>query len=196
MKKLLALSVMTVLLLASHAGGQTQVSPEEYEVYSALIREKYIKEGVKLVVIAGPTYSPVPGRVSAAEFFAEWVKRLPALSAETCDDFVAQNGKGEQIVDRSFTLGVDYIVVDYDAIEGLFAFGADLEEAWKEFYGKYPRSNGYIRVSRVGFNRAKDQALVQMSWMCDRRCGEGKYVLLVRRDGKWKVEGKAMVWAS
>jgi hypothetical protein len=201
MNKLLAFSVMTVLLV-SHAAlsgpPQSGVSSDEYEVYSALIREDYVREGISLAVITDETYNPIPEGSSASQVFAQLtaLHSPPSLDAEMWDDFVARNSQGPRKVGRSFSVGVRYILVDYKAIEGLFVPGVDFEEAWRQFYKKYPRSGGYVRVSRVGFNRAKDQALVHTSWMCGQRCGEGKYVLLVRRDGKWKIESQFLRWVS
>ena len=195
---------MIVLLLASHAALSSQplaglredVSADEYKVYSAVIMEDYVKEGIRLAVITDETYKPVADDISGAQVFAELAEplQLPSLAADTCDDFVAQNRKEPQKVGRSFSLGVDYVLVDYGAIKGFFALKLDLEEAWKKFYKKYPRSRGYFRLSRVGFNRARNQALVHTSWMCGHRCGEGKFVLLIKRDDKWEVGGHFTQW--
>jgi hypothetical protein len=199
MKKRLTFSLTLALLLVSRAAPsgspRPDVSADEYKIYSAVVMKNYVEEDTRLAVITDETYDPVPDGDSARVL--DGLGKLHFLpSAETWDDFVAQNRKGEQKLGRSFSLGVNYVIVDYKSIEGLFEPAVDLDEAWKKFYRQYPRSNGYFRVSRVGFNRAQDQALVHTSWMCNQRCGEGRYVLLVKRDGEWKVEDTYTQWVS
>jgi hypothetical protein len=87
------------------------------------------------------------------------------------------------------------VIVEYSEIKRFFG-NPDVNEAWKDFYKRFPASNGYIALSRVGFNRVKDQALVSMSWMCNQRCGEGKLILMTKRDGMWKVEKRHLMWVS
>lgn len=169
---------------------QSEVSAEEYAVYSAFVTEAYLKPKTELAVIASTT-SAGRGWDEMADLF---LNRLPSLSRATLDDFVARND-GERRLSRSFTLKAKYVLVEYGVIEKLFGTPV-LEEAWKTFYERYPASNGYVVLSRVGFNPAKDQALVYVAWMCNERCGEGKVVLLSKREGRWKIENHHLLWVS
>ena len=169
---------------------QSNVASEEYAVYSALISEEYMNEKVKLVVIANPTSG---GKI--ANDMADYLPQLLApLSRTTLDDYLARNSKPYRL-SKSFSLKAKYVFVEYQEIEKLFE-NPDLDEAWKDFYRRFPASNGYVILSRVGFNQAQDQALVSMSWMCNQRCGEGKLVLMSKRSGKWKVEKHHTMWMS
>lgn len=78
-------------------------------------------------------------------------------------------------------------------IEKIFS-DIDLDNAWKTFYSKYPACSGYVRLSRVGFNKAKNEALVMLAWMAGPLRGEGHYVKLTRQDGSWKVWKKVGTW--
>jgi hypothetical protein len=169
---------------------QSEVSAEEYAVYSALISEEYMKEKVKLVVVANPTI----GESRPKEEVDYFLDLLPPLTRETLDDYLAINSKTYRL-NNAFSLKAKYVIVEFREIERFFE-NPDFDEAWKDFYKRFPASNGYIALSRVGFNRAKDQALVSKSWMCNQRCGEGKLVLMVKRDGKWKVENQHLMWVS
>jgi len=40
------------------------------------------------------------------------------------------------------------------------------------------------------------EALVYVAHTCDGLCGTGHYVLLLKVEGKWKVERKVMAWIS
>jgi hypothetical protein len=169
---------------------QSEVSSEEYAVYSTLITEEYVTDKVKLVVIANPTSGGNRSK-DMADYF---LQQLSPLSQATYDDYLERNSK-PYTLSNSFTLKEKYVLVEYREVEKLFD-NPDLDEAWKEFYRRFPASNGYIVLSRVGFNHEKDQALVYMAWMCKSLCGEGKLMLMSKRDGKWKVEKHYTVWVS
>jgi hypothetical protein len=166
------------------------VSSEEYAVYSALIEEEYVTDKVKLVVITNPT----SGGNRSKDIADYYLQQLSPLSRATYDDYIERNSKPYNL-SNSFTLKERYMLVEYHEVEKFFD-DPDLDEAWKNFYRQFPDSNGYIVLSRVGFNPAKDQALVYTAWMCNSRCGEGKFVLMSKRDGKWKVEKKYTTWVS
>jgi hypothetical protein len=187
----LALLILGATLHASpKAVRQSEVSSEEYAVYSALITEEYVKDKVKLVVIANPTSSGNRSKDMADYFLGQ----LSPLSQATYDDYLERNGKPYNL-SNSFSLREKYVLVEYPEIEKFFE-NPDFDEAWKNFYKRFPASNGYIVLSRVGFNPTKDQALVYMAWMCNSRCGEGKLMLMSKRDGKWKVEKHYTTWVS
>lgn len=169
---------------------QSKVSSEEYAVYSALISEEYLNDKVKLVVIANPTSGGNRSK-DTADIFLEL---LAPLSHATLNDYLARNSKPYHLR-NSFSLKAKYVIVEYKEIEKFFE-NPDFDEAWKTFYQRYPASNGYVALSRVGFNPAKNQALVSMSWMCNSRCGAGKLVLMAKRDGKWKIEKQHLMWVS
>jgi hypothetical protein len=69
-------------------------------------------------------------------------------------------------------------------------------EYWKRYYGKYPDSGGYIQLSNVGFNKARDQGLLYFVHWCSSACGTGQYILLRKSDTGWKVDRAAGVWIS
>jgi hypothetical protein len=57
---------------------------------------------------------------------------------------------------------------------------------WDAFYGAYPKSRGYLRVSAVGFDKAHDHAIVYMAHACGGLCGQAGYHFLERTADGWK----------
>ena len=51
---------------------------------------------------------------------------------------------------------------------------------WETFYKNYPSAPGITEVSRVGFNKSFDQALVYVGTQSHYLAGAGYYVLLVK----------------
>jgi hypothetical protein len=67
---------------------------------------------------------------------------------------------------------------------------------WAESYKRYPDSVGLIVLSRVGFNAARNQAMVYIQHVCGGLCGTGHYVLLEKNADQWRVVKESMVWVS
>ena len=57
-------------------------------------------------------------------------------------------------------------------------------------------SQFYLRLSGVGFNRSRDQALVYGDYHCGNLCGEGSVFLLEKMDGYWVIRGEVGLWIS
>lgn len=55
--------------------------------------------------------------------------------------------------------------------------------------------SGYYVFSNVGFNLAGDQALFYVDHICG-LCGGGRYVLMQKVDGTWKVVEEDWTWIS
>jgi hypothetical protein len=68
-------------------------------------------------------------------------------------------------------------------------------EAWEIFHQKYP-DKCLLNVSNIGFSDALDKAILYTSHVCDEQSGSGKILYLVRKNGKWTVQGKATLWGS
>jgi hypothetical protein len=68
---------------------------------------------------------------------------------------------------------------------------------WRAFYQRFPRSQGLVTFSRVGFNAARTQAVVLVTRGCGGLCGMGNVVLLDRDPaGRWRVVRSDMLWIS
>jgi len=183
-----------ILLLTAPLGLKAQPADgavrerEEYAVYSALISQKFVTTETRLMVITDPT-------CCQDDDLDTWrLKQLEPFSPETLQNFTEAN-KHTRHFEKLFTLSVPYRIVDYKDITDLFS-SMLLAEAWKKFYGLYPQSNGYLRFSRVGFNKDLTEALVDTGWMRGALEGEGKWFLLSRVDGKWSVQRFVGTWIS
>jgi hypothetical protein len=64
-----------------------------------------------------------------------------------------------------------------------------------EFEKKFPNSLGYIAVSQAGFNFNKSEAIFYIDHFCG-LCGGGRYVLMRKTEGTWKVVGEHFTWMS
>ncbi|MEO8193733.1 MAG: hypothetical protein ABI681_07770 [Gemmatimonadales bacterium] len=72
----------------------------------------------------------------------------------------------------------------------------DPDGYWRAYYERFPRARGLIGLSRPGYDKARRHALVYYSMGCGGLCGEGGYVLLERREGKWLVLKRVVTMMS
>ena len=183
---LLLVLLLAPLCMKAQRAERTKHDREEYEVYSALVSQKFVKDDTRLVVITDPT-------CCNTDDLDIWrMKQLEPFSPDTVESFKERN-KQSRHLERAFTLVVAYRIVDSKEIDKLYPPGMP-DEGWKTFYRLYPHSNGYLRLSRVGFNKDRTEALVNTGWMSGSLSGEGHYFLLLKKDGKWRIERSIATW--
>lgn len=193
----LFLSVLLLLVVACPRATNSQsienaaIEREEYAVYSAMVVD-YVFARPPTIVIANPTSNLTrANKVSDLRFVSlTGASSSLALSQETLEDFINRN-KSNRWLKPKFEISRKYVFVDFREIKRLandFQHG-DFE--WKAFSKKYPESYGFVTLSRVGFNKQMDQALIYIQWRCPGMCGEQSYQLLAKKDGIWKVVGDA-----
>lgn len=176
---------------AGAATPQHSREAEEYAVYSAVIQTRYIDvQKPTLIVIRDQTgLSYFPG--DQGEFVKSIRQGLPDLTDGVYADFGAQN-KQPRALKPLFTISVNQVFISQQEFETTFM----RQDGWDIFYAKYPKSQGHMRLSSVGFNPQLDLALMYVGNMRGPLAGEGFYLLLKKVDGKWRVEGQTMVWIS
>jgi hypothetical protein len=195
----LCLMVCLVLLVAGCSGPLSPASPspagdpdaEETAVYAAIVRKRFFSTGIERLVIDAET-STGHSSSSLGETLDYVKQSLPHLLDDTLEDFESRN-QGARTLRADLQLGKPYVLVTQDEMSAIFA---DRTGGWDAFYAKYPNSQGSITLSRVGFNRAMDQALVYVGHQQDWTAGIGYYYLLAKKDGAWIIEAEIMVWVS
>lgn len=171
------------------AAGPEHGLAEEYAVYSALIPSVYNNA---LIVIEDTTAQPDSGLFSPSEAARFMRNYHPELGDKIWSDFETKN-ETPFVLERRFALSVEYVFISKQEIESIFSKNAS---GWEDFYAKYPGSQGILTLSRIGFNEAKDTAVLyagnQSHWVA----GEGNMVLMKKTAGRWTVLGEAMMWIS
>ncbi|HXG68644.1 MAG TPA: hypothetical protein VNO70_26345 [Blastocatellia bacterium] len=192
----------SALLAQLQAGSnRSDVEDEDYAVYSALINQKYIKDQIKLIVIQQETenYDSDHDRRPPEETSRHILQLLSPVSQATLADFRIRNAQPATLRDK-FDLKVRHTVVPKQEIMSIFqprgGVPDDLFKAWQQFYKKYPDSPGYIRLSRVGYDSEKGQAMVYVAHGCGGLCGSGGYVLMTKEGNAWSIKNEMPLWVS
>ena len=165
----------------------------EYEVYSALIEGKFSMEALQQVVIKDQTdiFSTLGESQDTQDRLR---KELPGLKKETLEDFVTRSAENIPLKAESFDLSKPVKLLSESEVNSFF--NSTDTNGWDSFYTQYPDSQGLLTLSRVGFDKNQEQALVYYGNMSHWLAGAGFYVLLVKTNGEWQIKKETMAWIS
>jgi hypothetical protein len=154
---------------------------EEYAVYSALLRR--YADGPP-ILIKGQTISTMRDGVNPHD--TEFVRlHIPdGTGIETLEDYAIVDSQPLSMV-FGFKVSHPYALIDVDDYESYFGS----EEGFARFRKAFPSTKTVTLLSRVGFNRTMDEALVYSWSYCGGDCGGGGYYLLKKTDGVWTISG-------
>ena len=183
------LTLLAVALLSCAAAGPSTALDDDYAVYAALVEDRYLWEGVDLIVIRDET-SVFPLGLDVT--YEQVAQGVPDLEEATYADFLAANKKPTPL-DGSLDLGFEYVLVSSQELEDIFADGAG---SYDTFYDRFPDSQGVMELSRVGFNSDRTQALVYVGNQFAPLGGAGYYLLLNKDGGTWQVNFELPLWIS
>ena len=80
--------------------------------------------------------------------------------------------------------------------EDIFSAG-DPTIGWKKFNEKYNDTDGFVRLSRPGFDSNITNALVLIEHHCGSACGTGRFIHLnTDGQGNWNLAGSTLLWMA
>lgn len=201
--KLTTLLFAVLLLSATTLRAQDE---EDYKVYDAVVRHLFrdgitrfdMNAKVSRIVIRDRTYSKYTGRLPDKEDWEQVKILLRSLPDETIAGYEIAR-KSEIKLKRNFDISQKYVLVDDAQLKKIFSNPSEYDrtiEQWQEFYKVFPDSAGFNSFSRVGFDKARRNALVYFVNWCGGLCGTGTYVHVEKRENGWVVKETAGMWIS
>jgi len=169
-----------------------QATAVDYAVYKALIETMITDPKVAMVVIQDHTISSLNPVVSNDKVFESIQKDLPGLDQAMRDNYLALNAQSTLLEDR-FNLKVPVTLLSQADFDSFFGKNG---KGWDNFYFQYPKSQGVLTLSRVGFNAQADKALVCTSTQVYTMAAAGYAVVLSLENGVWKVMNQVTLWTS
>lgn len=213
--KILGVTGLSVALLTACGGpGQIAVTPDnqvtdtEYQLLSVYITRTFTGKSarehvvgqVSKIVIADKTQSDTEYEIKLGndnnpnrwkEIWVYLDKECPTLEAVTFDSFREANAHPAHFKPL-FRLPVKCELIDKREFESIFEKGG----WWEDYYKKYPGAQGFLTLSRVGFNPHGDQALFYAGNGCGGKCGTGSYVVMERIGSNWKMLKEIISWMA
>ena len=169
-----------------------QPSAADYAVYKALIETMYADQSLGMIVIRDHTDSGLANTGSDAKAFEAIQPALPEVDQALKDSFLARNVQSALLEDR-FNLKTPVTLLSQADFDSFFGKGGT---GWDDFYFQYPKSQGILTLSKVGFNARGDKALICASTQAYTLAGAGYAVVLSLENGQWKVLNQVMLWTS
>ena len=149
--------------------------------------------GASNYVIMDTTATGLTGTQDTSSTLDHVLLNMHDVSAETADSFRARNDAGYPL-QLDMEIGAGYILLTQNDKSQLFSQNQD---GWQLFYEQYPdAARHHHALSRVGFNKALDQALVYVGTQSQWLAGAGYYLLLKLVNGAWVVDQQVMTWIS
>ena len=166
------------------SGSDAGVSDEEYEIYSAAIKQYYVKSDTKLLVIEDRTF-----RYDFSDNEEPWKDKYKGLTIDrsTIEDYEARNVRPSLLNKTSFKLQVKFNLISDLDLKAIF-HGTWGELEWIAYYRRFPESSGFIMLSRIGFNTERTQALLYLGSRCGPGCGDIHFLLLEKTTGTWTTK--------
>jgi hypothetical protein len=183
------LLISTGLCPAGSASGiqndaDSGVSEEEYEIYSSIIKQYYLRPDTKLIMIEERTF-----RYDFAVDEEPWreKKKGVIIDGSAADDYELKNGQQWLLNKDAFKLPVKAaLITDHDLKAIFHGKWGDLE--WINYYRRFPDSRGFVMFSRIGFNAQRTQGLMYVGSRCGPRCGDRYFLLLEKTNGAWSIK--------
>lgn len=168
---------------------EVDIKKEEYSVYSALFDYEYSNSNTEQVLIMDHTRVEKPSILE--QDLADFQKNTP-LSPDLVNSFQEVN-QDSYLLEARFDIHLEYSILTQQEVDEFRTL--DEASGWDLFYEKYPKTVGYIYLSRVGFNSDSTQALVAISVYRYDQPIKGNYYLFSKENGEWVVKG-GMEWLT
>jgi len=184
---LLVLSLMQVAcnaLTPAPKPSAAEIEKEEQAVYSFFLSDDL---GPAVVLEETSTNIDSDNPQQSLDYIKSGLKNV---SKDTLDSYLERNDPPSQLA-PDMNLSVKYMLISSDELATIFR----QPDGWDVFHEKYSEA-GYSVVSRVGFNRTLDQALIYVGHMSGPLMGSGSYYLMEKQNGQWLIKEEIMAWIS
>lgn len=196
MKTLLLILILAVF--SQEAFALEGVTTEEYAVYSDLLGQmEYSKTPITFVINNETSdrekldENSVKYYEDNSMFTASGAFNLK-LDEGLVKDYNRKNSEPHKL-EKKFSVPQIVFLVSSEELDEIFWGGGG---GWDEFYAIYPTSTGTISLSRVGFNKEKNQAFVYFANQSHYKAGAGYYIMLSKEGDNWKIIDRVMIWIS
>jgi len=166
------------------SGSETGISDEEYEIYSAALKQYYITADTKLLVLVDRTF-----RYDFGDNEEPWKDKYKGLTIDrsTIEDYEGRNVRPSLLNKAPLKLAVKSTLISDLDLKSIF-HGSWGELEWIAYYRRFADSRGFTMLSRVGFNTEHTQALLYIGSRCGPGCGDIHFLLLEKTNGTWTTK--------
>jgi hypothetical protein len=199
------LAAIAILALCG-TGAQSQVGQhrpvDDAEVYAATLDSVFAHSSGHRIVVESRTEKGVSRSNRVASYW-EQLEKIPGMDPSTFDSFEKENRERATLprIDAkriAVELADDTVFDNLKKIE-IREDTTRLTNAgryWKRFTARFGDALGVASFTRIGYNKARNEALLEMGFGCGSLCGEGRIVMLRKNQGVWRVVYMKLTWVS
>jgi len=163
----------------------------DYRQYSLVLEELFPETENPVVFQATSSVSASLGR----EYIQSMKDAYPEMDTTVFSDYILVNDSVYYLDDKFSAASKQVTLVSNEEIQYIFNT-TDINKGWEEFYRRFPNSAGEISFSRIGYNRDKTQAMVEIGNMYASLGGEGRLIFLKLENNEWKIAKAILTWMS
>jgi len=189
-RAVLVLMIAAALVAAAGWAERVRGADEEYAVYSAYLSEGLLNDAHDWSV-GGPVLVVVRDRTRPAEnlrlsviYLVRGREHFDQLHISTRASYFVRNLFSTRIQPK-------FILPSRAKV----AFASESDYGSQDFQQKYPHNLGLVALSGVGFNPSHTQSVFYIDHCCG-LCGGGRYVLMEKVNGSWRVRDEHYTWIS
>ena len=180
--------LLTILLcFVFNASAQRSVTLEEYEVYKAWLEKAFITPETRQLFIIKQTTDFIDDFYELPLYKR---RQLHKLQSSTLRNYRLRNRKSLELKNNFDVKPIVNLIIDEDPASHLDSNSPYLNLE-KEFGAEYR-----ITLSRVGFNKNKNQALIHVNFRNNsiQKYTFGYFFLLSKKDGNWITKQTTRSW--
>ena len=191
MRKMILLALLSMFLLISCSGNSTgpDNTASEQEIYRFIMDTLIIKSIDKQIVLADYSndfFLKIKEPLSSDVLYKELYDYLKvSIDTNMCIDYTSKNKQRTKFTASQFAFNIPLVLLSTTNLSAVSIDSANID--WTKFYNKYIGAQGYSSISKIGFNKTADIALVYVDVMHDIDVGSAYYVILQKVTGVWKI---------
>jgi hypothetical protein len=167
------------------------IEVEEYAVYSVLLNQVHATGDTDQVIIREETsLDRLRDSIVKEDLTTLTEATDNEIAKDVSDNFQAANRRPRLLSNR-FSLKVKCVILGREEMAAI----SDPRDGWNWFYTNYPHQS-LITLSRIGFNREMDQAVVYTSQESGGKTGRGEFVFLIKERNVWVIKQRMASWVS
>lgn len=167
----------------------------DYQIYSLVLTKTQTSSKQIVVFQTSSKGMSITEEIGSDTYVNLFKSEIPDLDVSVFADFRTKNVSTVNF-DNKFSVSSKTVkLIGEEELRFIFSV-SDVNSGWEKFYKTHPNSNGYINFSRIGYNTAKTQAILEIGNFYASLGADGAIIFLQKENAVWKIVKTQMTWIS
>ncbi|MGI4886338.1 MAG: hypothetical protein ACRYFR_15385 [Janthinobacterium lividum] len=176
-----------------------QISGQDYELYTDIIRNKS-RESTAAIVVIKELVNEQESEIIASALKDNDLSTLTSLSHEFQFASASVNALNNYFsrdtskisFEKKFSISAPVQLVTKSIFDNYLK--KNVAKGWKRFYKNFPGSEGIFEFSRITYSNSKDRAVVYCAIRRNGLNGNGALLIFEKIGTEWKMKYKFNLW--